>query len=258
LFFFLAFPQGIGVTASTTISPSTLEPLMLDVHPPHEAAHTWKDFFIHIATIVVGLIIAVGLEQTVEFFHHRHQLREARTELAAERDLNRLILQQNIIYGTKIQNELGRDMAALRHRLADPHFSLDGQLHYEWFSLTTPDGEWQAVRQDNTLSLMPAEEVRKYTYRYEVLAGVMNAMEAFNTQIEAAGAIARRAPASDLTPQDVQDLIAATSQAQGTLSLTQKFLGFERDYGLDDSVDYSFLNHPGPPGEPAVGLPNIP
>ena len=25
---------------------------MLDVHPPHEAAHTWKDFFIHIATIV--------------------------------------------------------------------------------------------------------------------------------------------------------------------------------------------------------------
>ena len=32
---------------------------MLDVHPPHEAAHTWKDFFIHIATICVGLLIAV-------------------------------------------------------------------------------------------------------------------------------------------------------------------------------------------------------
>lgn len=28
---------------------------MLDVHPPHEATHTWTDFFIHIATIVVGL-----------------------------------------------------------------------------------------------------------------------------------------------------------------------------------------------------------
>ena len=46
---------------------------MLDVHPPHEAAHTWKDFFIHIATICVGLLIAVSLEQTVELFHHRHQ-----------------------------------------------------------------------------------------------------------------------------------------------------------------------------------------
>jgi hypothetical protein len=54
---------------------------MLDVHPPHEAAHTWEDFFIHIATIVVGLIIAVGLEQTVEAIHHRHELQRAREEL---------------------------------------------------------------------------------------------------------------------------------------------------------------------------------
>ena len=46
---------------------------MLDVHPPHASVHSWKDFFIHIATIVIGLLIAVGLEQTVEFFHHRDQ-----------------------------------------------------------------------------------------------------------------------------------------------------------------------------------------
>ena len=47
---------------------------MLDVHAPHQSVHTWKDFFIHIATISVGLIIAISLEQTVEFFHHQHQL----------------------------------------------------------------------------------------------------------------------------------------------------------------------------------------
>jgi hypothetical protein len=46
---------------------------MLDVHPPHEAIHTWKAFLIHIVAIAIGLLIAVGLEQTVEFFHHRHQ-----------------------------------------------------------------------------------------------------------------------------------------------------------------------------------------
>ena len=45
---------------------------MLDVHPPHAPTHTWRDFFIHIATITVGLLIAVGLEQAVEFLHHRH------------------------------------------------------------------------------------------------------------------------------------------------------------------------------------------
>jgi hypothetical protein len=61
---------------------------MLDVHPPHETTHTWKDFFIHIATIVIGLLIAISLEQTVEFFHHReqrHQLLEDLRHEAEER-----------------------------------------------------------------------------------------------------------------------------------------------------------------------------
>ena len=61
---------------------------MLDVHPPHEAAHSWKDFLIHIATIVVGVLIAIGLEQTVELMprstvrrtqpsqHHFHACRQ--------------------------------------------------------------------------------------------------------------------------------------------------------------------------------------
>jgi hypothetical protein len=57
---------------------------MLDVHPPHQAAHTWKDFFIHIATIVVGLIIAVGLEQTVEAIHQHRERHELMEQLDAE------------------------------------------------------------------------------------------------------------------------------------------------------------------------------
>lgn len=46
---------------------------MLDVHPPHTSPHTWREFLIHIATIVVGLLIAVGLEQSVEALHRHHE-----------------------------------------------------------------------------------------------------------------------------------------------------------------------------------------
>ena len=31
---------------------------MLDVHPPHQSVDSWTDFFIHIASIVVGLVEA--------------------------------------------------------------------------------------------------------------------------------------------------------------------------------------------------------
>jgi len=57
---------------------------MLDVHAPHEALHTWRGFFIHIATIVIGLFIAVALEQSVEALNRRHEVVALRTDLNAE------------------------------------------------------------------------------------------------------------------------------------------------------------------------------
>jgi ankyrin repeat protein len=46
---------------------------VLDVRVPH-STYMWKDFFIHVAVIVVGLLIAVGLEQTEKYFHYRQQV----------------------------------------------------------------------------------------------------------------------------------------------------------------------------------------
>jgi len=51
---------------------------MIDIHPPHKSDHTWTDFFIHIGTIAVGILLAIGLEQTVELIHEHHQRTELR------------------------------------------------------------------------------------------------------------------------------------------------------------------------------------
>jgi hypothetical protein len=61
---------------------------MLDVHAPHATLHTWKDFSIHLATIVIGLLIAVGLEQLVEHIHDRYKVHETRESLRQEREAN--------------------------------------------------------------------------------------------------------------------------------------------------------------------------
>ncbi|MGA8940248.1 MAG: hypothetical protein WB439_13885 [Acidobacteriaceae bacterium] len=60
---------------------------MIDIQPPEHTPHTWRDFFIHIATIVVGLVIAVGLEQTVEAVHHHQQRQELRKGIIADAKL---------------------------------------------------------------------------------------------------------------------------------------------------------------------------
>jgi hypothetical protein len=69
---------------------------MLDVHAPHETVHTWRDFFIHIATICVGLLIAIALEQSVEALHHAHERQALVQEMRLEAERNVGLLRTDI------------------------------------------------------------------------------------------------------------------------------------------------------------------
>ena len=57
---------------------------MLDVQPPHQSVHTWTGFFIHIGTIVIGLFIAVALEQSVEAINRHSEAAALREDLRQE------------------------------------------------------------------------------------------------------------------------------------------------------------------------------
>src|ERR1700722_8066547 len=77
-------PMPAELTDAEKLSAPGIAAPMLDVHAPHESIQTWENFFIHIATIVIRLFIPVGIEQTVEVFHHRHlseQLEEQMREV---------------------------------------------------------------------------------------------------------------------------------------------------------------------------------
>ena len=133
---------------------------MLDVHPPHEAVHTWRDFFIHIATIVVGLLIAIGLEQAVELFHHRHQAHRLEEALRAESQKNLahidkdIAIMQHLIQITE-QNKSSLEQARSTHH--KPEF-IDFDPADEWLFPT--NAVWAAARDSGTLSLLPAEQAR--------------------------------------------------------------------------------------------------
>lgn len=199
---------------------------MIDIDPPQHAATTWRDFFIHIGTIVLGILIAIGLEQSVEYFHHRHQLREDRAELSAEYEENQGILRKNLAAVETIQSQLDHNMALLREHQSS-HAPLPEKLNYSWNLYRTPDAVWQSVRQDGALSLMPRDELRRNVYFYEVLTSFMDAVHEFYTQAEIAGAIARRSPDGSLSPHDTEELITATSEAQARLAYAAKFLSYE-------------------------------
>jgi hypothetical protein len=143
---------------------------MLDVHPPHEAAHSWKDFFIHIATIVIGLIIAVGLEQAVEAIHHRHQLSESRESLRVEREQNH----KNFAANTAIFREMAalaqNDLLVLHYlqqHPGTPEEKLPGVLKYRSAHYSMENAAWKTAQRTNVTEFMPREEVTVHEAVYQ-------------------------------------------------------------------------------------------
>jgi hypothetical protein len=218
---------------------------MLDVHPPHESVHTWRDFFIHIATIVVGLIIAVGLEQTVEYVHHHHQLNEVRAQLAEERELDARILNYDTAVNQQIDDELATDAALLQRRAAGDKTSLAGKLHYKWSGVALQDGAWQSAKQSAAISLMSQPELAIYSYRYFDFASFMQSSLALFPTLDEAAAIVRDTPSGDLSPDDTQDLLRLTHHAQGQFAVSKQYLRFCIEYGLRTELPhYSILDKP--------------
>jgi len=55
----------------------------MHIHPP-KPLHGWKEFLNEIFVIVIGVLIALGFEQVVEWAHWKHKVAEGEELLASE------------------------------------------------------------------------------------------------------------------------------------------------------------------------------
>ena len=147
---------------------------MLDVHAPHESIHTWKSFFIHIATISVGLLIAIGLEQTVEAIHRHHQYRKLDLELhnealdnkkRAEGDI--LWMDRQLAWLLRVKDAVetarrghGANSVLLPRKPPLPV----GALHDRDPVLVA----WNTAMQSGGIALLPHEEALRYSLSYSM------------------------------------------------------------------------------------------
>ena len=198
---------------------------MIDIHPPHQPVHTWKDFLIHMSAICLGLLIAIGLEQSVEYIHQRRELRVARDEMRAEIDDDNVIAERNMQSIHDLQARLNSNMALLlAHRGTDK--PLTGKLDFTWSFTKTRYAALKSTLPSGVLSLMPHRELEEYDYIYAVNEIVMIQAQDWGNSVEVAKAIASRSPDGQLSPQDTNELITAISQTQGQLAFTERLISF--------------------------------
>ena len=194
---------------------------MLDVHPPHHAATTWRDFFIHIATIVVGLLIAVGLEQSVEAIHHRHQRAETRENLIEEVTQNREILARDIGSLNSEQKMLEADIEIL-HQLRARKSVPPGSLHFNWAWNSMHDSAWQTARETTAIALFPTAQIQGYSTAYSQQSFVNEAGVGVGHAITETSVTLRIQPdLSALTPAQIDDLTRGCASALNRIEFAQ-------------------------------------
>jgi hypothetical protein len=158
---------------------------MLDVHPLQHAPYSRRDFFLHIATISVGLLIAIGLEQTVEYFHRlleRHELQaELRNEGLHNRDGIRSALRAldateswALLSEQAVQNAANHgDTTAQPY---PPAFKPDPALMKSLRFIVPSAAVWTTANASGAIALLPPDDAVAYArlYRFHELVTEMD------------------------------------------------------------------------------------
>jgi hypothetical protein len=172
---------------------------MLDVHPPPHAAHGWRDFFVHIVTIVIGLLIALGLEQCAEGIHHRTEVRETRDAIARERAGNQQAFAMTTELFRRETKRFQTNLAVLQYLQQHPGAAPDswpGKINWHCYITTFSTAAWQAAQHLGVTARMSQAEVRELEHLYYQL-GVVQASSADRLRAISA---ARRYTALDADP----------------------------------------------------------
>ncbi len=203
------------------------ETTVIDVHPPHTAVHGWRDFLIHIATITLGLLIALSLESALEAMHHRHLVREARENIRQELKQNEASTLENEQF-VQTDADYMKHNAGLAHAyLSDPK-ALEKQhmsFTFTWNGLS--ESAWRSARDSGALTYMPLSEVQEYADIYSQQEVVdQQAVDIFTHQPELAGGMLFLDESGKLTDEETRTLLAGTERTYFRL-LTLKELVVE-------------------------------
>lgn len=138
---------------------------MLDVHPPHEPVLNWRDFLIHLFTITIGLLIAVGIEGCVEWREHQHLAHEAVASMTDEIRSNAKGLQGVLDTVHKEQAALKDGVAFLQQVEQSgklPHGTLG--VHFQITDLD--EVSWRTAQSTGALAYMPYAQAQELSNIY--------------------------------------------------------------------------------------------
>lgn len=128
--------------------------------------HGIRDFLLHLFTITVGLLIALGLEGCVERAHHRHLVHEAEASLRTEIQDNAKAISGALDDLHKEQAVLKHDIEVLKYIAQNHKGPKDSNMEIRFAVHGLNDVAWKTAQTTTALSYMPYAEVQEYADIY--------------------------------------------------------------------------------------------
>jgi len=207
---------------------------MLDIHPPHHSPSTWRDFFLHIATIVVGLCIAIGLEQTVEALHHRHQVHEMEDALSQESLENRHVIQDDVALIASALPVIDANIASLEASRLNTGTKRIALTPFPAIRIFVPiDAAWLGMRDSALIAIVPRQLSTNYwKIDFMVQRSIVVTQELNELKDKILAIEKLQTPTNPLTPTERDTLLMAYSEYAQKLSHLHDSLDF-----LDTSLE---------------------
>jgi cell division protein FtsB len=205
---------------------------MIEVHPPHKRIHGVAEFFLHLFTITIGLLIALALENAAGAVHHRHQQQEAEATIREEMTENREHLAEaNAAIKSEIDN-LNAALPYLEARSKGKDTST-ASISMGFSMIQLQNAGWRTAAATGAVQYMNYKSVQRFAESYD-LQEVFNELQnqTLDNYLNLDSHIAAKKDPKDLTPQEAQ-------AAMPDVRVTMAHLGAMRDLsgGLLKSYD---------------------
>ena len=124
--------------------------------------------------MTIGLFIALCLEASIEYLHHKHMVREARETIRQEIEQNQKKLQKDISSAATQSDRMKAALATMQRLRAHPQEH--GSIEFNWNNIDLNDAAWRSARDTGALGYMPYAEVRDDASLYALQTSVTEQM----------------------------------------------------------------------------------
>jgi hypothetical protein len=132
----------------------------MDIELPHGPVETWRDFFVHLVVITLGLLIALALEGIVGYVHERHLVHEANANITSEMRDNQKEVEDSVKSCTKYQEDMKHLIAVMEQARAGQNLHGSVNLAFEKADLNT--ASWRTAAATGAIAFMRYRSVKRY------------------------------------------------------------------------------------------------